>query len=337
MGGPALFIVSSLTLGAVYALLSLALNFECGVDGLWDLGIVSFFGIGAYTYAIFTIGAPEKMQVYKFGLHLPIIVGVVAAGCMGVVLAYLIGSVSLKLKNEYFLIVTFAFAEVIRQILVNEKWLTNGTAGLYRLAQPFKQYFGPGTYPYILLGLMLVVIAIVFFFMRRLTGGPFGRSLSALRENEQAAVTAGIGPHRYHKKSYMFAGFVAAVAGAFSIWYATLATPGQFTSNVTFVAWTAIVIGGIGNNSGAVLGAFLLILVQDLLRLVPASATLAIALSSVRLALVGAILIAVLRWRPRGILPERRRHYPRLRDGSAAAAQGPGTAVTSALEGGVDK
>ena len=110
-----LFLVGILSLAAIYVVLCLALNLEAGIDGLWDLGIVSFFGIGAYTYVLLTAPAAEHHQNYVLGLGLPIWIGVVAAGVMGGIVALLIGIPSLRLKREYFLITTLAFAEVIRQ------------------------------------------------------------------------------------------------------------------------------------------------------------------------------------------------------------------------------
>ncbi|ATW27758.1 branched-chain amino acid ABC transporter permease [Candidatus Formimonas warabiya] len=309
MSGFLLFMVSILGLAMIYAVVALALNLEAGVDGLWDLGIVSFFGVGAYVYTIMTIGPPDAHQKYLFGFGLPIWAGVLAAGVMGALIAYLIGLPSLKLRNEYFLITTFAFAEVIRQVLTNEAWLTNGVAGIYRMPQPFKAYFAPSAYPYILLLILLTAVLVVYFIVQRLTASSFGRSLKALRENEALAMTAGISPYRFHIRSFVIAGFFAGVAGAFYVWYNTVVIPAQFSSDITFFAWMAIVIGGMGNNIGVIVGSIVFVLVGELMRFLHVSSDMAVRLASLKLAFIGMILIAILRWRPEGIFPERKAKF----------------------------
>ena len=305
MEGLLLFGISLLSLGAIYAVLCLALNVEAGIGGLWDLGIVSFFGVGAYTYTLLTTGPAESHQHYLLGLGLPMAVGLLAAGIAGGLVAYLIGLPSLRLKREYFLITTLAFAEVIRQIYANEGWLTNGVAGIYGLEQPFKDLFSPNAHTYVLFLLLIAAVAVVYLIVQRLALSPFGRVLRALRENEALAMTAGYRPFHYQIRVFVVAGFVSGVAGAFYVWYNTLIVPSQFTADVTFFVWTAVIIGGIGNNRGALLGGFLFILLHDLLRFVQVSSDLAIVLTSLRTALVGAVLILVLRIRPEGLAPER--------------------------------
>ncbi|MEW5721955.1 MAG: branched-chain amino acid ABC transporter permease [Thermodesulfobacteriota bacterium] len=309
MSGFLLFIVGVLSLGAIYAILCLALNFEAGVDGLWDLGLVSFFGVGAYTYVLLTCGPAEAKQHYLLGLGLPIWVGVLGAGLAGALVAFFIGLPSLRLRKEYFLITTLAFAEVLKQVYKNELWLTNGVAGIYGLPQPLKHLFTPTTYVYILFLMLLAAALLTYFLVQRLTLSPFGRSLKALRENENLAMTAGINPLRYHLRAFAVAGFFSGIAGAFYVWYNTLIVPTQFSANITFFVWTAVIIGGIGNNRGALLAGFLFILVHDLLRFLQVSSEMAIVLTSVKTAIIGAILVVILRLKPTGLLGERKEKF----------------------------
>lgn len=300
-----LFLIGILSIGAIYAILCLALNLEAGIGGLWDLGIVSFFGIGAYTYVLLTAPPAEHHQAYVMGLGLPIWIGVVAAGAMGGIVALLIGTPSLRLKREYFLITTLAFAEVIRQIYANELWLTNGVAGIHSLAPPFRTMLGPGAQQAAMFALLVAAVAAVFWFVQALSLSPFGRALKALRENEPLAMMAGINPFAHHIRAFVLAGILAGIAGSFYVWYNTLIIPGQFVADVTFFVWTALIIGGLGNNRGALLGGLLFIVLHDALRFLPLSNDMATVISSVRTALVGLVLILVLRWRPEGILFER--------------------------------
>ncbi|MCV3735161.1 branched-chain amino acid ABC transporter permease (plasmid) [Rhizobium sp. TRM96647] len=305
MEGLFLFAVSIITLGAIYAIICLALNLESGVGGLWDLGIVSFFGVGAYTYTLLTAPAAQAHQHYVAGYGLPMWGGFIAAGVAGGLSAWLIGMPSLKLKREYFLITTLAFSEVIRQIYVNEEWLTNGVAGIYGLAQPFKGLVSPAAYNYVLIAVLLVSLAATYLAVRRIVLSPFGRTLKAIRENEALATTAGISARRYNMKVFIVAGTLTAFAGVFYVWYNTLIIPGQFTSDLTFFIWTAVIIGGLGSLRGALIGGFVFIVLHDVLRFIQVSGEMAVALTSLRTALIGVVLVAILRFRPDGILPER--------------------------------
>lgn len=305
MEGMILFAVSLVSLGAIYAILALALNLEAGAAGLWDLGIVSFFGIGAYTYALLTADPAGANQHYVLGLGLSPAVGIAAAAVAGALAAFLIGLPTLRLKQEYFLITTLACAEVLRQIFANETWLTNGVAGIYGLEQPFRDVLGPTTLPYAFLVVVLVSLAAVYWLVSKVTADGFGRALKALRENEPLAMTAGIHPFTHYMKVFMTSGALAGVAGAYYVWYNTLIVPGQFSSNVTFFVWTALIIGGLGNNRGALLGGFLFVFMHDALRFLQASSDMALFLGALRTVLIGAALILILRFRPSGILPER--------------------------------
>jgi len=306
MTGLLIFMIGVLTLGAIYAILCMALNLEAGIDGLWDLGLVSFFGVGAYTYTLLTCEPAGAGQHYLLGLGLPMWVGVLAAGVMGALIACLIGLPSLRLRKEYFLITTLAFAQVLQQIYANEQWLTNGVAGIYGLPQPLKDHFSPSVHTYALFLLLLVAVAVAYFLVQRLALSPFGRTLKALRENESLAITAGINPFSYHLRSFATAGFLAGIAGSFYVWYNTLVVPGQFSANITFFVWTAVIIGGLGNNRGVLLGGFLFMLINDLLGFLQVSSEMAQVLTSIKTALIGMILIVILRLKPTGLCGERK-------------------------------
>lgn len=304
MEGFLLFSVSILSIAAIYGMLCLALNLDAGVGGMWDLGIVSFFGIGAYTYVILSAPAAEAHQNYVLGLNLPIWISVVGAALMAGLMALLIGGISLRLKNEYFLITTLAFAEVIRQVYTNEIWLTNGVAGIYSLDPPFRGTFDPVGQQMVLFALLLLGLAVTYWVVQSFTVSPFGRGLKALRENEPLAMMAGLNPLLQHIKAFTLTGVIAGTAGAFYVWYNTLVVPTQFVSQVTFFVWTALIIGGIGNNRGALIGAFLFIILHDALRFLPLPTDDAATIASIRIALIGLVLIVVLRLRPQGLFPE---------------------------------
>jgi len=320
MEGFLLFAVSMCTLAAIYGMVTLALNLETGTGPLWDLGIVSFFGIGAYAYVLLTAAPALEHQHYLFGLGLPKWVGMIGAAIAGGIAAWLIGIPTLRLKKEYFLIVTLAFAEVIRQIYTNEEWLTNGVAGIYGLDQPFKGMVSATNYSYVLFALSIAGLAATWAITRQISGSAFGRACKALRENEALAITAGISPRRVSMTLFILSGAITGVAGVFYIWYNTLVTPAMFTSDLTFFVWAALIIGGIGSQRGALLGAFIFILLHDSLRFLQVSGDAAVMLTSLRTALIGALLILILRFRPDGIFPEKPVHF-HLPQGAGADAR----------------
>ncbi|SLN70797.1 branched-chain amino acid ABC transporter permease [Roseisalinus antarcticus] len=305
MDGLLIFATSMVTLAAIYGMVCMALNLEAGVGPLWDLGIVGCFGVGGYAYVLLTADPAADYQSYLFGFGLPMWVGAIGAATAAGLAAWLISLPTLRLRKEYFLIVTLAFAEVIRQFYANEEWLTNGVAGIYGLDQPLKQQFAPGDYPYVLMALCLAGLAATWALTRQLSKSPFGRSIKALRENEALAITAGIEPTATSRRLYVTAGAITGFAGMFFVWYNTLIVPGQFDSDFTFFIWAALIIGGIGSQRGALVGAFVFILLHDSLRFVQVSGEMAVALTSLRTALVGLVLILILRFRPDGLFPER--------------------------------
>lgn len=305
MEGLILFAVSISTLGAIYAMLCLSLNLESGNGPLWDLGIVSFFGIGAYTYTLLTADPALEQQSFLLGLGLPMWIGAIGAAAGGGIAAWLIGLPTLRLKREYFLIATLAFAEIIRQLFANENWLTNGVAGIYGLRQPFKSYFDAADYSYVLLALTLCGLAFTWYVTRRIIASPFGRACKALRENEPLAITAGIDPQKTSVRLFMISGALSGFAGMFYVWYNTLIIPGQFVADLTFFIWAALIIGGIGNQRGALVGGFIFIFIHDSLRFLQVSGEMAVAFTSLRTALIGLALILILRFRPEGIFAER--------------------------------
>lgn len=300
-----MFLAGIASLAAIYAILTLALNVGAGYAGLWDLGIAGYFALGAYTYTLLTMAPPESWRVYTVGFGLPMWVGVIGACLVPMLAAYVIGRPTLRLRKEYLLIATFAFAEVIHQVVTNEIWLTNGTSGFHRIERPFRALFASDTYVFFFTLLVLGVLVLVYALLAHLSRSPFGRTLRALRENEAAAQAAGKNVSQLRLQAFVITATVAGLAGVLYVWHSTIVVPNMFTATVTFTVWTALVIGGIGNPRGAVLGAFILILLQEMTRFFQISAELAVILSSMREVFLGLLLILVVRFLPRGIRPER--------------------------------
>lgn len=299
------FISGLVALAGIYAMLAVSLNVNGGLLGLWDLGIVGYFAIGAYSYTLFTSDAP-------YGLGLPMVSGVIAAAVITGLLSVLIGFTALRLQSEYFLITTFAFAEIIRIVATNEKWLTNGNVGIFGLDKPFQDVIPGSLYMLFFTGLVLVSLGIYYYIAQSLADSPMGRYMRAIRENEQVTQSIGKKIFKTKLKVFVLSSSMIGVVGCFYVWYMSIIAPNMFTSIVTFTVWTALVLGGIGNNRGVIVGAFVLILVQEATRFIPVSTEYSVLLAGIRQLISGLMLILVLRFLPQGLIAEKFKSVERL-------------------------
>ncbi len=302
MTGLLLFFVGVLTLAGIYAILAMILNLEAGWAGMWDLGLVGSMAVGAYTYTILT---QQKFTDVVISPQLPIWVGLVAAGIASGVFALVIGFPSLRVRGEYFLITTLAFGEVVRQIAVNWKPVTRGTIGFSELKRPFESLL-PGTgNRIVLLGIVWLAAGLCYLLMRRIAHSPYGRLLRGLRDNDPVARSLGKATNRHRIQTYVFVGALYGLTAPLYLWYLRSLTPSLFAPDITFVAWTALVIGGIASKSGPVLGAVVLLVLTESVALVQGSAASAVVLASLRYIVLGLLLILVMRFRSDGLLKER--------------------------------
>ena len=146
---------------------------------------------------------------------------------------------------------------------------------------------------------------ICFIIVQKLTLSPYGRALKAIRENESLSSTAGINPQKFNQSVFIIAGCLSGLAGALYVWFNTLIVPHQFSPEITFFVWTAVIIGGIGNNKGAFIGGLVFVVLHDLLRFLQISPDLALVISSLKISIIGIVLVLILRFRSEGLIPER--------------------------------
>jgi len=324
------FISGIVVVIGIYAILALSLNLKFGTTGLIDLGVVGYFAVGAYAFVLVTAPHASDLNAYRIGLDLPLWAGFIAAPIASGLVALLVGLPALRLSGEYLAIATYAFAEVLRAVATNEEWLTNGVVGFNNLKQPFRDQFASGgMYQYFYMALVLATLLLIFLGLSRLHWGPFGRALRAVRENEEVALAVGKNVTRFRMKSFVLGGAISGLAACFYVTYASLIVPTMFVPEVTWTVWIALVIGGTGNYKGAILGTAVLVTAQELTRFFQASADLAPMLAASRFIAMGLILILIIRFRPKGILPERHTIDPALSPAQASSiASGAGSAAT---------
>ena len=277
----------------VYVLLTLGLNFQYGFTGLINFGYVGFFALGAYASAICTtrMGWPAWTG-FALGMVVPFL------------LAWPLGRVALRLRDDYLAIVTLGFSEIVRLVIINEKDLTNGGQGIAGVPKLFAAEGGGGMAADLWLALaLLVACGLVAWVVRGIVKSPYGRLIQAIRDDETALLALGKNPARFKTQVLMLGGGIAGLAGSFYAHYVGYVTPDQFLPIITFQVWMAMIMGGVGRLRGAVVGAFLLLIVlegsravRDLFPGIPE-----VAMSSVRLAVIGIALILFIRFRPQGL------------------------------------
>src|SRR5690606_33978023 len=152
LGGLLTFLVFFLTLAGIYAVMTLGLNVQWGFSGQFNIGIAGFWALGSYTAAILTTG-PSTFHLGGFGLHF--VVGMVVAGALSALLALLVGLLCVNLRTDYLAIATIGIGEIVRLVLKNEEWLTNGVRGIPGIPRPFAAYGRDGQQ---LLSLCLVLL-----------------------------------------------------------------------------------------------------------------------------------------------------------------------------------
>jgi len=288
------YLVAIATLVGIRALLALGLNVQWGLTGLVNLGVVAFFAIGAYTSGLLAVA----------GVAWPVAWGaaLVTSGVAGAALAL----AALRLREDYLAIVTLGFGEVLRLFLLNEAWLTRGANGVTGIPRPLHAWL-PAHYDLFYLALVVIAVALVYIVLERVRVSPFGRVLRAIREDETVAAVAGKTVVRFKIQAFVIGAVIAGLAGVFFGHYLAYIEPNMFLPQETLFVWLALILGGSGNNRGAILGAVLLLGLLEGSRF---AKDLIPFLTGVRLAaaqqmLVGVLLVALMIRRPEGLLPER--------------------------------
>ncbi len=240
---------------SIYALLAVSLNLLNGFTGLFSLGQAGFMMLGAYTYAILTIPLDQHASVYQYfnggvvNVCLPAFVGVIAAGIVAVVFAWLVGKPCLKLKSDYLAIATLGFAEILRALIQWEVLgpVTNASNILKKFPK-FDSILTP-----------VIVCAFCIFLIVLLINSSYGRAFKAIREDEIAAEAMGINLAKTKMQAFLTSAFFAGVGGALLAMFQASVQARSFTSAMTYEILLIVVIGGIGSVTGSIIGSFLYI------------------------------------------------------------------------------
>jgi branched-chain amino acid transport system permease protein len=298
----------------LYVLLALGLNIVVGFAGLLDLGYIAFYAVGAYTYAL--LASPH------FNLHLPFWVILPIGAGIAALFGAMLGAPTLKLRGDYLAIVTLGFGEIVRIFLNNLSQpvnVTNGPQGIARI-DPFRldgfsfgtyekfigvEFSGPIKYYYLLLVVALAIILVNV----RLQNSRIGRAWEAIREDEIAARSMGINTRNLKLLAFAMGASFGGVAGGMFSAIQGFISPESFVLVESIMVVSMVVLGGMGNIAGVVLGALLLSFVPEILRwtVEPAQRALfgrmLVDPEVIRMLLFGLALVLVMLFRPAGLLP----------------------------------
>ena len=304
IAGYGLYLVAILTMGGIYALLTLGLNLHWGYTGLMNVGIAGFVTVGAYTSAILTTPASPT---HLGGFELPLFVGLLGAAAGAGLVAWLIGLTTLRLRSDYLAIATIGIGEILRMVARNEQWLTNGSQGMTKVPKAFDMLPSPWS-EIAFLGVVLAMVAAMYWLCERAHRSPWGRVQRAIRDNEYAAAAAGKHVERFRMASFIFGAMIMGLGGAMMAQLLRFVAPETAEPlMVTFLVWVMLIAGGSGNNRGAVVGAFgiwfLWSLTDYMTRFLPDA--LEARASFLRIFLIGLALQFILIYRPQGLIGEK--------------------------------
>lgn len=305
LSGLFFYLVSVLIAGGIYAILCLALNVQWGMGGLFNAGIAGFFAVGAYTSAIVTTAATER---HLGGFGLPIPLGLAAAALVAGVTGWAVAKICVRLKSDYLAMASIGIAEILRLVIVNEDWLTNGSLGISGIPRPFEDYARGREADLVYLVMVWLIVLAVYLLCQRLYDSPWGRILRAIRDNEHSARAVGKDVDRFRLQTFMIGAAIMGVAGGLSAHYFKFLSPSATEPLlVTFLVWVMLMAGGSGNNRGAIVGALIIWFIwsgTEILtnRLPPEWITQT---SYIRMLLVGLLLQVVLQRFRAGLVPEK--------------------------------
>ncbi|MEQ9812841.1 MAG: branched-chain amino acid ABC transporter permease [Azospirillaceae bacterium] len=304
--GIMMYLVGLLTMGGIYAIMALGLNVQWGWTGQFNAGIAGFFAVGAYASAILTSTGSGALMG---GFGLPVPVGLVAAMVLAGVTGYLVGRLCLRLKSDYLAIATIGIAEILRLIVTNEGWLTNGTRGVSSIPRPFESLGLPWA-QIAFAGLIVALLLVLYVALQRLARSPWGRVLRAIRDNETAAEAVGKNVVAFRLEAFVVGSAIMGLGGALTAHYFKFIGP-EATEPLmtTFLVWVMLIVGGSGNNKGAILGPLLVWTLWSAMEIVTAQLPpeWAVRAAYLRIFLVGLMLQVVLQRFAGGLIPERRR------------------------------
>ena len=294
-------------------LLAYALNLQFGWGGIPNFALIMFQAAGAYAAAVVSLGPDtgiNAFQRYLFGASWPFPLPLVAATVAGGLLAVVVGSFSLRrIRRDYQAAILLIVALIATGLVTNVVGFVNGSNGLTGVPRPLSGVLSGLTYDgyqWVYAAWCAVLAAGVYLLVSRMGRSGWGRALRAVRDNEDAAATIGLNPAGLRMQAFVLGGMIAALSGGLLVEFLASWSPAAWGYAETFAVFTAIILGGVGNNWGVALGT---LLVQVIFLQVPTflpQVGYTGLIDALQWVLIGVLWLACLALRPRGLIPERR-------------------------------
>ncbi len=319
------YITSIATLGLVNLIAVWGLDLQYGVTGIYNFAFIVLQAAGAYAAAIFALKPASSygaFETYIGGFNLPFPLPLLAGALVGGVLAFVIGLIAMRrLRGDYQAMAMLVLSLIATGFVTAQTHFLNGPTGLSLIPKPlqFSLTSDPLQYQWYYLAFTALITLLVWAFMHNVTRSPFGRLLRAVRDSESAAEALGRNTERARMTAMVIGGCLAGLSGGILVLYLGAWGPGSWLYPETFLFFTAIVVGGTGNLFGNLLGVLLIpVLVIEGTRFLPQIGYPGL-VDSLDWIVIGLSMLAFLWFRPKGLVPERRRRVPLPADASPAS------------------
>jgi branched-chain amino acid transport system permease protein len=314
------YVTTLLVYAGVDIIACIALNLQFGVSGLVNFGFIIFQAAGAYAAAVFSMppqAANGGFQQYVGGLQMPFPIPWLAGAAAGGLLAIPVGLVVLrKLRSDYQAIALLVISVIANLVITNARPFVNGAAGLSLVPGPLSNQVDPNSqaYQYLYVGLTAVCCVLVLLMANRIVNSPYGRTLRAMREHEVAAAALGKNLIVLKMTMFIFGAVIAGLSGAILVGFIGLWAPSTWLYPETIILFAAVIVGGRGNNLGALLGALLVPLgFEEATRFIPSFGQPGL-IPAFQWVAIGLLIMGFLWFRPSGVLPEPRHVVAESRD-----------------------
>lgn len=280
------YLINLAILFCIYGMLALSLNLVVGMTGLLSLAQAAFYGIGAYAAAI-------GMTSWGLGFFTTIFLGIIVNGF----LAFIVGKILSRFQGDYYAIVSAGLSIIVFSVLLNWKDLTNGPLGIFGISKP--EIFGyPLSSNFSFLLLCLAAVAASYWFYNMVDRSSFGRTLKAIREDEQLTRSMGYNTKHYKSIIFVISAAMSGVAGAMFASYIAFIDPSTFQLKEGIFLFTIIIVGGLSSAWGSVIGALILISLPEILRFIGLPYETAAQLQQI---IYGGMLILMMVLKPQGL------------------------------------
>jgi branched-chain amino acid transport system permease protein len=301
-----------------YCVLNWGLNIQFGEAGILNFAYIAFVAVGAYVAGALTAGppAPGSNESYVLGAHLPFMVALICGGLAACVLGLFAGLVVFRrLRSDYLAIVMISLSLVAYDFVTNYVPLFDGADGISGVPEPFAGVFklNANSFIFVFDAFSALVMVVMWWAMSRITRSPLGRALRAVREDADVAKALGKNVFGLQMAAMLVGSFYAGIGGGLIIFFSGAFNTSSWTTPETFVVFAALIVGGLGNNVGAVLGSLLVpVIFVELPKFLPTVASQPGLVPEVDNMVIGILLIAVLWFRPQGVLPEPKARFDAL-------------------------